>query len=605
MASGSSPSTGEGADTVLVVVLGAGVAVLGSVWAGAELAAHLHAGHWVPTTLRQTAAAVGHLPDHARSPRLAWPGPMGSALGGPVLYWACTAVAALVAVTAAWLVSRLFRHPAPGTERTERLGVDTRSRLASARDLAPLVVRGSKPGRLTLGRVQGRLVATERRPDAEQRRHSRRRSRHGDRSAVAVIGPTRCGKTANTISGILEWEGPAILSSVKDDLLRATLARREQLGEVRIFDPTGSSGEDSASWSPLGNAGTATGAQKAARAISAGRPQATQSNESVEFFSGLAEQLLWPMFYAARTAELGMASVVRWVLSRDHSTPTHKGEITAVLDKALTSADEGVRASARAAALSLQSIWELDHRTRSSVYATAQHLIGAWGDPAVAATAACSDIDLDWLVSGPNTLYICAPLHEQARLATVFGGLLGDLMQQAYERASATGKPLPDTLVVLDEAANTPTRWLPGVASTCSGIGILLVTIWQSKAQLDAAYGPLADSVLTNHGTKIFFSGVSDQATLEYASRLVGDEEVLARSVTIDGGGRRSVHESASRVRLVPSDLLRQVVPFEALLVHGTLRPAHLVARPYHRDRRLRALSRQPRPIPKEGQSRP
>jgi len=124
VASGSSASTGEGADAVLVVVLGAGVAVLGSVWAGAELAAHLHAGHWVPTTLRQTAAAVVHLPDHGGSPRLAWPGPIGTALGGPILCWACTAVAALVAVTAAWLVSRLFRRPAPGTERTERLGVN-------------------------------------------------------------------------------------------------------------------------------------------------------------------------------------------------------------------------------------------------------------------------------------------------------------------------------------------------------------------------------------------------------------------------------------------------------------------------------------------------
>jgi type IV secretory pathway TraG/TraD family ATPase VirD4 len=41
-----------------------------------------------------------------------------------------------------------------------------------------------------------------------------------------VIGPTRCGKTANTISGILEWKGPAVLSSVKTDLLEATMRRR-------------------------------------------------------------------------------------------------------------------------------------------------------------------------------------------------------------------------------------------------------------------------------------------------------------------------------------------------------------------------------------------
>jgi type IV secretory pathway TraG/TraD family ATPase VirD4 len=58
--------------------------------------------------------------------------------------------------------------------------------------------------------------------------------------------------------------------------------------------------------------------------------------------------------------------------------------------------------------------------------------------------------------------------------------------------------------VVLDEAANTPARWLPQVASTCSGIGIQLVTIWQSKGQIDDVYGTKADSVLTNHGTKGF-----------------------------------------------------------------------------------------------------
>jgi type IV secretion system protein VirD4 len=43
--------------------------------------------------------------------------------------------------------------------------------------------------------------------------------------------------------------------------------------------------------------------------------------------------------------------------------------------------------------------------------------------------------------------------------------------------------------MVVDEAGNMPLAWLPEVAATCAGIGILLVTIWQSKAQLDAAYG--------------------------------------------------------------------------------------------------------------------
>jgi type IV secretion system protein VirD4 len=44
-------------------------------------------------------------------------------------------------------------------------------------------------------------------------------------------------------------------------------------------------------------------------------------------------------------------------------------------------------------------------------------------------------------------------------------------------------------------------------------------------------------------------------------------------------------------VRLLPTDILRQAPLDQALLVHGTLLPAHLHARPYYRDRRLRALA--------------
>lgn len=43
-------------------------------------------------------------------------------------------------------------------------------------------------------------------------------------------------------------------------------------------------------------------------------------------------------------------------------------------------------------------------------------------------------------------------------------------------------------------------------------------------------------------------------------------------------------------VDLVPPDTLRQVAPGDALLIHQTLRPAHLEARPWYEDRRLRTL---------------
>ncbi len=80
---------------------------------------------------------------------------------------------------------------------------------------------------------------------------------------------------------------------------------------------------------------------------------------------------------------------------------------------------------------------------------------------------------------------------------------------------------------MLDEAANTPLPKLPQWAATITGAGIQLVTVWQSKAQLDQAYGKDADNVLTNHRTKLIFpSGFSDLSTIEYISALVGDEHV-------------------------------------------------------------------------------
>ena len=574
-------------DVVLWAIGGIGLGAA-AVWGGAQLATLLRHGQSLPVGLGTAARAMFRLPSSAAEPALAWPEPVRPLLPGPALYWAATvvvAVALVAVVAAAW---HLLRNQRVGTERRQRLGVDTRAHLARPGELRPLIVPGPRPGRLILGRVGSRLVATERRDRAAP---PRRRGRHGDRSAVAVIGPTRCGKTANVISGILEWEGPAILSSVKDDLLAATLARRAEIGEVKVFDPTGTTGQPCAQWSPLRGAMTPTGAQKAARMLAGSSRRS--GREDVEFFTDLASQLLWAQFWTAAVSGRSMRDVVRWVLTRDRPSRDVRGDVAGLLDLQLAGDDTQRRLWAGDAFHALEGVWGNDPRTMSNIYVTAQRMLGVWQDPAVAAVAEKCDIDLDWLVKGSNTLYVCAPLHEQARLSVLFGGLLSDLVeQQAYEWAATHRDPLPDLLVVLDEAANTPTRWLPTVASTCSGLGILLVTIWQSKAQIDEAYGTLADSVLTNHGSKVIFSGVSDPSTLDYVTKLLGEEEVRQRAISTDLlHGGRSVNESTTRLRLLSGDLLRQVPPDHALLIHQTLPPAHLRARPYYADRRLRALS--------------
>ena len=52
--------------------------------------------------------------------------------------------------------------------------------------------------------------------------------------------------------------------------------------------------------------------------------------------------------------------------------------------------------------------------------------------------------------------------------------------------------------------------------------------------------------------------------------------------------------ESTTQRPLVPSDALRRMPSFNALLIHGSLHPAHLVARQYYAERRLRRLAGTP-----------
>jgi type IV secretion system protein VirD4 len=526
----------------------------------------------------------------------------------------CTTLIAMIALAGAVLAFRYVgRDKNAGMLKRKRLGVDTMARLAKPKELAPMIVPGPTAGRFLLGKVGRFLVATENRQaqladpqssaplglskllnkDAESRR--------GDRSAVAVLGPTRCGKTANVISGILDWDGPAILSSVKSDLLDSTVRWRRNMGEVRVFDPTASTNEHSAQWSPLRAADTMVGAQKAARALCDASPKG--GVEQADFWASLSERLLWPMLWTAAVSGRTMSDVVRWVLTEDKPTDEQNlGEIGSILKNEMRSTDSKRRTEAEKAWTQMVAVWGRDPRTRSSIYATAETVIAAWSDPGVAETSIEQEIDLDWLMGGegPRTLYLCAPAHEQQRLSAVFGGLLGDLFQQAYEKAGREGQLAKPLLIVMDEAGNTPCKWLPGYASTCAGIGIQLITVWQSKSQIDHAYGKLGDSVLTNHGTKIFYSGISDPSTLKYAAELLGEEEVLTRSFTESGsGGSKSMNESTTRASLVPADILRQVAPGQALLLHGTLRPAHLHSRPYFADKRLSMKAKGIAPIVK------
>ncbi len=584
---------------IIFVVLGA-LALLagGIVWGGAALAAVL-TGAPLVAGLDDALRAIPQLAQTPGDPVAAWPETAGLVGVHPALYWACTAICGLAALVVVAVSLHIWGRSRVGTASRRPLGVDARARFARARDLKPLIVSGPEPGRFIFGRTGRHLLASEHRAQDAGKRWGRRRDpRAGDRGAIALVGPSRSGKTTAVVSGVLEWDGPAVLSSVKDDLLRVTAGHRATCGEIAIFDPTQSTGLGTAVWSPLRQAGTTLGAQRAARALVEAAPKGANVDGGVDFWMAQAEMLLASLLLAAHHTGRDMGVVAEWVLTQDRPGSWGPGEVKSALDQVMLDGTPEEQIAAGEAARSLLSLWDDDERTRASVYSTARTVVWPWAEPGMAESSRGTSVDLDWLLSDSNSLYLCAPIEDQVRLAPAFGGFLNDIIKQIYLRVARTGRPLdPPLLIVVDEAGNTPLRSMPEYASTLAGLGVLLVTVWQSLAQIESTYGRQTGTILSNHLSKLFYAGLSDPDSMRYVAGVLGDEEVETLSRTDDlHGGRGSRQVGTSRSPLAAPHVLRQMVPGDALLVHGTLPPAHVRTRPYYRERSLRRRAELPVP---------
>jgi type IV secretion system protein VirD4 len=339
---------------------------------------------------------------------------------------------------------------------------------------------------------------------------------------------------------------------------------------VWCIDPTGATGARASTWSPLTGCGQWRDACRAAAELcEAAKGEGTSADG--DFWYATAAKLLAPLFAAAALDGRTMADVVRWVDTQE------VGEVAAILERAAQ--PEVLHAA--------EATWCRDDRTRSSIYTTAETVLAPFAHPPPG-PAAHSAFEPDHLLHGPHTLYLCAPAHDQRRLRGYFTALTQAVLSHAFALATKAGGPLdPPFLVVLDEAAHiAPLRELDGLAATCASHGIQIVTIWQDLAQVRGRYGARAPTVLNNHRAKLFLPGIADPDTLEYASRLIGDEEVAQPSVTRDPQGRRSTTSTTGPRRLLPPETLRCLPRGRAVLVYGTLPPTRLQLRPWWAQRR-------------------
>ncbi len=548
---------GEPGERSVYLALGiAAVALLALIWATGALAGALFGAGPAPIAAGETVAVALRLPFHLGDPRAAWPPAAQTRLPGTAgVYVAFALLTCPLAALALGAVRALRDVERPSFLRGREK--PPAARWAKRGELAPLRVPAPTPGRLTLGRRGRDLLAAE-----------------AGRSVI-VFGPTQTHKTSGlVIPALLEWEGPVLATSVKSDLLAPTLARREALGEVWVFDPAQVTDTERARATPLRGAGDWQGALRVAHWLAGAAKGAAGDLRDGDFWFQNAEKLIAPLLFAASRERATMATVLAWL---DEGPEACGAKVAPIL------ADAGDRSAARA----FMATQNREERQRSSVYTTAETILAAFGDPRVAAETESADYAPEALLAGSNTLYLVAPRSEQERLRTVFSTLIQELLALVEARSARRGGPIdPPLLLLLDECANiAPFPSLDEVASTAAGLGVQLLTAFHDIAQAKARFGARTDTIVNNHHAKLLGRGISDVETLNYFTQLLGSGEFEQRSVNTQRGerGHRSQTEGDTYRELAPAHLLRQSQPASALLVYGSLPPTRIALRPWYR----------------------
>jgi type IV secretory pathway TraG/TraD family ATPase VirD4 len=338
----------------------------------------------------------------------------------------------------------------------------------------------------------------------------------GAESSLLVIGPPRCGKTSSiVIPCVLDAPAAVVSTSTKTDVLAATLLRRWTLGNCYVFDPSGAitipEGAVRLRWSPV------TGCERFEQAVatahslaSAGRPGSALTESA--HWTERAEALLAPLLFAAANKGRDMATVCRWVLSRDLREPQ------AVLESSGHQMAEAILAGVAAT----------DERERSGIFSTAAGLLSAYRSEQALAAAAEPNFDPVRFARSTDTVYVCAPAHIQDQMAPLVVALLDQIRTAVFARP----RNAAPVVFALDEVAGiAPLPGLPALAAEGGGQGLITLACLQDLSQARIRWGEAAEGFFTLFNTKLVFPGVGDHRTLQLVSSLAGDEQVQIRSV--------------------------------------------------------------------------
>ena len=385
--------------------------------------------------------------------------------------------------------------------------------------------------------------------------------------SVVLEGAPRSGKGFRIIvSSILDWSGPLITTSTRNDNLLATYAERKKRGEVTVFDPQGLAGiRSTLRISPMAGCEDAlTADQRAQSIISGTKLGASASNGE---WADAASAVLAQLLHAAAVSGADVASLYRW-----GSNPALASEAVEVLDL------DGAPGWGD----SLRAVIDGDEKMRANTWFGVQSAVRPLAIPEIQEALrprTGEAFDADAFLAGENTLYLIGTGAGAGSMGGFLGAVLDDVVNRARVKAnaSASARLDPPLGLILDEIANMfYWKQLPTVMADGGGIGISTMVVLQALSQAETAWSRAEmDTIWSAATAKLILGGASDVAHLRDVSALMGERNVRKQSYSYSRGGSSS-SEQTDRQALMGVDEIRRMPETMGLLAYRNRRPVLL-----------------------------
>jgi len=412
-----------------------------------------------------------------------------------------------------------------------------------------------KPGRVLLGKWQGRLIG-----------------RDDDRHVVTLAG-NRAGKTQTAlIPNLLRYPGSVVVLDPKGELAKATAAARFRMGQrVLAFDPFGVTGLPSASYNPFSEL-EATDPRYWAADIAQAMDAIVINNAKDPHWTDAGKNLL-------RGAALHILHTTKKAPTLRQLRRLINGT-SEDLQKLFEAMAKSPIESVANTGSSFKGKLDLGPKELQSILSTVQEQTASFDD--VAHVTERSDLKLTDLRNGNVTIYLVLP---GLRMGTHYRWLrlMIQLALAAMERAPVPRGKLPVWFVLEEFPTLGHMRSIETAAGLMAGYGVKLWAVLQDLTQLQTHYQKSWETFLGNAGVLQAF-GNADTTTTEYLSKRLGMTQVIERQeVRVSGSamahgdlGRR---ENLRAVRLLEANEITEWFARETgrqLLITAGGRPIYL-----------------------------